>query len=397
MALNLEPPGRRKQLVADEIELVTTVDQLEAVIDHMATSPRYSLDVESDGFHSYAGRVCIVTLSSEARNVVVDTLALGHETARLGRLVGLPGTACLLHSGHNDVLALKREFEFNFGLIHDTSVAAMLLGFTHTGLSALCESFLGFPLAKELQRYDWSRRPMQPEHMNYLINDTRHLFALTDLMLAKVREQDLVDEYEIECRAVAASVPVEREFDPERFRRIRGALELDDIGRGVLRALYEWRNQAAKSLDRAAFRVVSDGSLLDLARTKPTEASALAGVRGVGEWLMSQAADDILAAIQRGIAQPAPFRAPHRGQPQDNGQRMSPRQRDRLGRLKKWREREAAARGVGLQAVLPTAVLHDLVLQPPESAEAMEKVERVGSSRARRYGEQVLKIVRGKP
>jgi hypothetical protein len=47
--------------------------------------------------------------------------------------------------------------------------------------------------------------------------------------------------------------------------------------------------------------------------------------------------------------------------------------------------------------VLPTAVLHDLVLQPPESTEALEKVERVGLSRARRYGEQVLKIVRGKP
>jgi ribonuclease D len=397
LAPNLEPPGRRKHPVADEIELVTTVDQLEAVIDHMAAAPRYSLDVESDGFHSYAGRVCIVTLSSEARNVVVDTLALGPETARLARLVGLTGKACLLHSGHNDVLALKREFDFNFGLIHDTSVASMLLGFTHTGLSALCQTFLGFPLAKELQRHDWSRRPILPEHVDYLVNDTKHLFSLTDLILQRVREHELIDEYEIECRAVAQSTPVERDFDPERFRRIRGALELDDAGRGVLRALYIWRNQAAKVLDRAAFRVVSDGTLLDIARLKPTDTAALAGLRGVGDWLVNQAAQDMLAAVQQGIAQPAPFRAPHRAHPQDNGQRMSPRQRDRLGRLKKWREREAAARGVGLQAVLPTAVLHELVLQPPENAEALAAVERVGASRAKRYGEQVLKIVRGKP
>jgi ribonuclease D len=76
---------------------------------------------------------------------------------------------------------------------------------------------------------------------------------------------------------------------------------------------------------------------------------------------------------------------------------MTPRQRDRLGRLKKWREREAAARGVGLQAVLPTAALHELVLHPPEDAEALAKIERVGASRAGRYGEQILKIVRGKP
>ena len=105
-----------------------------------------------------------------------------------------------------------------FGPIHDTSLAAMLLGFTHTGLSALCQSFLGFSLAKELQRHDWSRRPILPEHVDYLVNDTRHLFALTDLMLARVREHDLLDEYEIECRVVAASEPVERDL-PHRQRR----------------------------------------------------------------------------------------------------------------------------------------------------------------------------------
>lgn len=382
--------------MAQDIELIKDVDRLEAVIDEMLAARRYSLDVESDGFHSYSGRVCIVTLSTEQRDVVIDTLALGEETQRLGRLVERKDGPCLMHSGHNDVLALKREYEFRFGFVQDTSVASTLLGFTHTGLSALCETFLGFKLEKELQRHDWARRPILPEHVSYLINDTKHLFKVHDLITQQIEQHGLIDEYEIECRAVAQSVPVEREFDPERFRKMKGALELDDQGRGILKRLYQWRNDMARQLDRAAFRVASDGTLVEIARTRPTTREALASLRGVGEWLLSQSADAMLEAVKHGLENPAPARNPRRRPTAELGPRMDPRQRDRLGRLKQWREKEAATRGLGLQAILPTAVLHDLVLNPPADLAALAAMERVGKSRTERYGERILKIVRGK-
>lgn len=383
-------------IVAEEIELITGVERLEAAIDEMLASRRYSLDVESDGFHSYSGRVCIVTLSTEQRDLVIDTLALGQETQRLGRLVERKDGPCLMHSGHNDVLALKREFDFEFGHVQDTSVASTLLGFTHTGLSALCEMFLGFKLEKELQRHDWARRPILPEHVSYLINDTKHLFKVHDLITQQIEKHGLMDEYEIECRAVATSVPTEREFDPERFRKIKGALELDEFGRGILRKLYAWRNDTARELDRAAFRVASDNTLLEIARTRPTTREELGRLRGVGEWLLHQAGDLLLAAVQYGLANPAPARSPTRRPTAELGPRMDPRQRDRLGRLKQWREKEASARGLGLQAILPTAVLHDLVLNPPADLDALAAVQRVGKTRTQRYGERILKIVRGK-
>jgi ribonuclease D len=61
--------------------------------------------------------------------------------------------------------------------------------------------------------------------------------------------------------------------------------------------------------------------------------------------------------------------------------------------LKRWREREATKRTVGLQAILPTAVLADLVLTPPGSVAELAAIARVGKSRADRYGDEILKIV----
>jgi ribonuclease D len=300
-----------------------------------------------------------------------------------------------MHSGQNDVLALRRDYDLDFGFVQDTSVAAMLLDLPQTGLAALVEGYLGIPLEKELQRHDWSRRPIELEHVRYLINDTRHLFPLHDRMMEEIRRHELVEEYEIECRAVADAEPRDRTFDPDRFRRIKGHGDLDDRRRGVLKALYAWRNDVARTLDRAPFRIIGDAVLLEIARNLPADQKALAELRGVGEWLLTDYTEPILEAVRTGLSNPASIRPPRR-QIETPTQRMDPRQRDTLGRLKRWRDREKAARGVGLQAVLPTAVLKDLVLTPPRTVDQLAQIYRVGRSRAERYGDALLRLLNGR-
>ena len=379
-----------------ETEIVTDADHLNRVIDELLKAPRVALDIESDGFYNYQDRVCIVTLSSEDVDYVIDTIALGDAGAHMQRLVDRPDVPLLMHSGQNDVLALKRDYGFRFGLVHDTAVAAMLLGLQHTGLAALAEAYLGLTLEKELQRHDWSRRPIEAAHLHYLINDTRHLFKLHDLIIDEVNKHGLQDEYAIECEAVAMAEPRKREFDPERFRKIKGHGDLSEPQRGVLKAVYAWRNGVAEKLDRAPFRIVGDSSLLEMARKLPRDLEALSQIKGLGEWLVRENGADLLAAIARGESEPVSVRPPKRRPTGPLPLRMDPGQRDRLGRLKRWREDEAKARGVGLQAILPSAVMKDLILEPPADATVLGEIVRVGKARAERYGEQILKIV-GKP
>lgn len=379
----------------DDTKIIIDVASLERLVDELAAAPRVALDIEADGFYNYAERVCIVTLSTERANYVVDTLALGEAAAAFGRLTAREDTPLLLHSGQNDVLAMKRDYGIEFGFIQDTSVAAMLLGLPLTGLAALVESYLGLSLEKELQRHDWSRRPIERDQVRYLINDTQHLFGLHDLMLEELRKHELVDEYEIECRAVADAEPRERVFDPERFRRIKGHGELNEQQRGVLKALYSWRDRLARELDRAPFRIIGDHSLLEIARIRPGDAASLEGIRGLGDWLREQQTDGMLEAVRVGSSQPSPVRAP-RVPETEPAQRLDPRQRDALGKLKRWRDSEQAARGVGLQAVLPTAALKDLVLSPPRTKDELAAHPRVGRARAERYGEVLLRLLNGR-
>ena len=380
--------------MSEPTPIITDAAGLEQVVDELMTAERISLDIESDGFYNYQDRVCIVTLSSERQDYIIDTLALGDAAAAMQRLLDRPDVPVLMHSGQNDVLALKRDYQFSFGLVQDTSVAAMLLGINQTGLAALVEAYLGLNLEKELQRHDWSRRPIEVAHVAYLINDTRHLFKLHDLMIDEVAKHELLDEYRIECEAVALSEPRAREFDPDRFRRIKGHGELSEAQRGVLSALYAWRNALAAKLDRAPFRVIGDSTLLELARRLPSELPAIEATRGVGEWMYREHGPELLEVIQQGQGSPLSVRPPKRKPTGPITGRMDPRQRDKLGKLKRWRDTEATRRGVGLQAILPTAVLKDLILEPPESIEQLASNPRIGPSRAERYGREILEILK---
>jgi ribonuclease D len=373
-------------------DIITQPAELDDLIESLHNEPRLSLDVELDGFYNYSESVCVVTLSIPGRDYVLDSMALGAHTRVLERLTSRTGTPLLMHSGQNDVLALKRAYRMDFGMVHDTSVAAMLLDLPQTGLAALVEAYLGVTLEKGLQRHDWSRRPIEPEHVRYLVNDTRHLFRLHDLMWDELRKHELTEEYLIECRAVALSEPRPREFDPERFRRIKGHGQLTDRERGALKAVYAWRNNVARASDKAPFRVIGDHVLLELARQKPQTVDALKDIRGIGDWIVAQHADELLEAVRRGLSEPAPVRPP-RTVPTDPPQRMDARQRDLLGRLKRWREEERNSRGVGLQAILPTAVLQDIILNPPDNLDELAENPRIGQARAERYGKSILKIV----
>ncbi len=379
-------------------EIVSTPQRFTQLVAELEGAARLSLDVESDSFYHYDERVCIVTLSTEDRDIIVDTLALGEVAAPdMQRLVGRQDRPLLMHSAGNDVLALKRDYELEFGLIRDTALAGTLLGFAQTGLATLVESYVGLRLPKELQRHDWGKRPLEPEHQAYLINDTRHLFKVHDLIEDQLRQAGILDEYRIECEFLAQSRPRERAFDPERFRRIKGHDALDPSRRGALKALYAWRDGVARGLNRAPFRVLSDHALLGLASNPPADAVELAQRGGVGAWLSNGHAQDLLAALRKGLSEPSPQRAPrtpHSSTDADAVHRpLSPRQRDVLGRIKVWREAEAKARGLGLQAVLPTPVFHELVHNPPNDAQQLAAVPRVGQSRAARYGDALLALL----
>jgi len=256
--------------------------------------PVVALDTESNSFHVYRERVCLLQVSTPEADHVVDPLAV--EVRPLGEAL-CDGREVVLHGADYDVRCLKREFGWRFPRLFDTMAAARRLGRSAVGLSALVEAHFGVRLAKSFQRSDWGRRPLAPEQIAYAAMDTHYLLPLHARLLADLEGKGAVAAAREEFARIAAVEPRERVFDPEGYRRIKGARALDPAGLRVLRALYLAREERARAADRPPFKVLGDHTLLELARRRPHDPSALREIQGVTPSVVRRMGEAILKAV----------------------------------------------------------------------------------------------------
>ena len=291
------PQGAAPLLVADAARLSILVEAVRA-------EPVVALDTESNSFHVYRERVCLLQISTRSADYIVDPLAV--DPAPLGEVL-CDGRETVLHGADYDVRCLSREYGWRLPRLFDTMVAARRLGRRGLGLSALVEAQFGVRLSKAFQRSDWGQRPLTAAQLAYASLDTHYLLALRDLLANELEAGGVAHEARREFDRIAAVVPRERVFDPEGYRRMRGARELDPAGRAVLRALWVAREARAQSLDRPPFKVLGEDAMIAIARRLPQDAEELSRIPGVTPSVLRRLGDDILAAL-RAAAPPMPER-----------------------------------------------------------------------------------------
>jgi len=281
------PPRLEPVLVAD----ARALDELLAAL---AAEPAVALDTESNSFHVYRERVCLIQLSTRGGDFVVDPFAV--DVRPLGPVLA-SAEAVVLHGADYDVRCLKREYGFALPSLFDTMAAARRLGRAGLGLSALVEEHFGVALSKDFQRSDWGRRPLAAEQVRYAALDTHFLLALFDLLAGELRERGLWEAAKVEFARIAAVEPRPRVFDPEGWRRLKGARDLDAGGRAVLRALWILREERAGALDRPPFKVMPEQAMLEVARRRPKAEQDLLRIPGVTSVVLRRMGDALLAAL----------------------------------------------------------------------------------------------------
>ena len=375
---------------------VTTAEQLEACAGAVAQSGRIALDTESNGFHAYYEKVCLLQIATETADFAVDTLAL-----KLDPLLPLlkdPAREVILHAAEYDVLCMKRDYGLRFGRIFDTHAAAKTLGIEKVGLHHLLEGQLGVQLTIDEQRSDWGRRPLSPQQMQYAFADVQYLLAMRDKLAAQLAERGLAAEAEAEFTRLIAKEPRAREFDADGWQKMKAARTLDGRGRGVLRELFLLRDRRAREVNRPAFKVLSDLFMAEVARRLPKTEEELARVPGTSAQVLKKIGAQVLEAVVRGLeaeplARPRPavvsgqrFRRGSPGAP-------PPEVEERYQRLRAWRKGRAEARKVEVQVIAPNAVLWAIARVDPHDPAALAQVEGMDAFRIEHYGAEILALL----
>ena len=281
-----------------QFELVNTETRLAEVVSRMSRVPRVAVDVESNGFFRYHERVCLMQLAADETAFLVDPLAIG-DVRPLGQLLSEQAVEKVLHAAGNDVRSLDRDWGFRVNNLFDTSIAAAFVGSTQLGLQSVLQEHMGLELAKlrKLQLSDWTIRPLSPEALKYAADDVLHLPRLRDVLagqLKRLSRQEWAKEEFTRLENVRHT-PSDREL---AFLAIKGSRDLDGRGLAVLRSLFQFRERAARRLDRPPFKVIPDSALVQLSSDS---SSNLTTVKGLGRFGRPPASRGLKAAIEEGL------------------------------------------------------------------------------------------------
>ncbi len=354
---------------------VDTNESLQTWCERLAGESRIAVDTEANSMFAYHERICLVQVSTADTDILIDPLAV--DLAPLGKVLESPGIQKVMHGADYDVLIFRRTQKIGIQNLFDTMLAARVLGWPKCGLASLLDEHFEFKANKAFQRYDWGQRPLSDAALAYARFDTHYLLRLADLQGAALDEGPHREMFDRACIRQTAVLPRERPFDPDGYWKYKGARDLDEAGRSVLKAVFAWREQRAEQLDRPPFRVLPEMAMMGLARGCPTTRNDLAAVKGMPKPVARRDGPDLLALVASAVETPCP--PPQRPKP-DRARS------ERVDAMKAWRKAEAARLGLEPEIVIDRAGLMSVVDGDVSSLDDWER---------ERYGKGIEKVLAG--
>jgi ribonuclease D len=371
--------------------IVEDTETLSQVVDDLSKEAVIGIDTESDSFHHYQEKVCLIQVSDPRRDYILDPLKI-RDLSRLGEVLESPHIVKVLHGADYDVVCLKRDFGFQIRGLFDTMVAAQFLAMPKVGLADLIERFFGEEVDKKYQRHDWAERPLLEEHLQYARGDTHWLLALREVMLHKLRQSARLRHVEEECRLLEEREWSGRGGDPADFLRVKRSGTLDPEGLKVLRSLWGYRDAQARAADRPAFKIMPDAMLVAIASRRPRTQNDLHAILRRGSALSRKHGSRLLEVVENGLADDTPIPEPTR--PDRTRRTRSGAGVERLmGPLRDWRNQVVESRGLAPVVVASNQMLKEVARVAPKTLDELKGVPGVRSWQVEQFGDEILGVV----
>ncbi|WNV73977.1 HRDC domain-containing protein [Geodermatophilus sp. DSM 44513] len=297
----------------------------------------------------------------------------------------------VLHAANQDLPCLA-ELGLVPARLFDTELAARLAGLPRVGLGPVVESLLGFSLQKGHSAADWSTRPLPEEWLVYAALDVEVLVDLRDALAALLEEQGKTEWARQEFDAVLAAGPPAPKPDP--WRRTSGVHGLRNRRQlGMLRSLWQARDDLARRRDVAPGRVLPDAAMVSAVQADPQTEAALLELPVFRGRANRRLVDTWFGALARGRALPdsalPPHSRPSEGPPPAN--RWSDRDPAAATRLQAARAglaALAATHAVPVENLVSPDLVRRLMWSPPEprDADTVAAALRAGGAREWQVG-----------
>lgn len=377
-----------KQADIQPYDLVATNQELGRLVNILEKDSVVAVDLEADSMYRFKEQVCLIQMGTSRGIFIIDPLKVP-DLDPLKPFFANPSIKKVFHGADYDVRSLYRDFGITINNLFDTELVCRFLGYKETGLEAVIARWFDVHLEKKYQKRDWSQRPLPEEMMAYAALDVVHLEALARELEAELRHKGRLEWVEEECNLLSGVRSPEPGGEP-LFMRFRGAGQLPPRNLAVLEELLQLRAAIAEKKDRPVFKVLSNKTLLGLAKSKPLTLDILKAKGGLSPRQLDMYGTRIVQAIQKAsrIAENALPRFPRR-----KGPRLDPQVPERVRVLKVWRDDRSARLDLDPGLTANKQLLTSIAARKPKSLEALTDIDGIKRWQIDTFGKELVDLL----
>jgi len=260
-----------------------------------------AFDTEFVSEGNYRPELCLIQVATDEHLAVIDPLTIDDLT---------PFWSVLADGEHVSIAHAARE-ELRFCLdsvkkrpanLFDTQIAAGLVGLEYPASFAnLVQKILGTALPKGETRTDWRRRPLSARQIDYALHDVIPLAPLFDDLSKRLQRLGRTTWLDDEMQQWQSGVEA-YETQQVQWRRVKGIANLSSRSLAVLRELWIWRDDIARSRNSPAKRVLRDDLMVELAKIQSSDEARISSIRGLERRDLQRQLPQISAVIAKALA-----------------------------------------------------------------------------------------------
>ena len=246
--------------------LIDSNDDLQKYLDYLLGTKQkiIALDTEANNhLHAYGQQLCLIQVYDGTSSVIVDPYNIEDETLR--NLFENRDILKIMYDAPSDISLLVNTKNMTIKSILDLRPGVELLEYNKKDLHSVIYVELGIELKSKtkFQRYNWLRRPLSEEAIEYALNDVKHLPRLKDIILKKIHNRQLLDSF------ILRNIRIQNRdyfIDPnDNYQRVTGYKGLDDKYKPRFQQLHSVREKYAKLVNMPSANIVTNSLLLNIA------------------------------------------------------------------------------------------------------------------------------------
>ena len=206
-----------------------------------------AMDFEGEfNLHVYGEKLCLIQVFDGTGYFVIDPFLISKE--ELAITLENRKIMKIFYDATSDSKLVYKQYGIKMQAVYDLKFMVDILDFEGKGLDSVISRLLNITITKKkkYQQYNWTKRPVDIDAMQYALSDVEYLFKIKDLLFELVQNEDKTEEL------IFSMIKKSVDYDKKAIPGIMKSMDfrkLKSAEKSLLKKIFDIREVIAKELN----------------------------------------------------------------------------------------------------------------------------------------------------